>query len=235
MYHPLVSLPVSLVPALEESSRLGGTEGPDLTRYFVVCATLLVVTAGIAWGFRHLLAGNLRHRASQRSLQVMDVLPLGGKRRLAVVRCYDRTFVLGLGDHEVTPVAELDPVIEPGTKVDPSRADKLAFAKALETVRATTVREETAREHTAADPAPVKTVKKKVRRRRVKVAKAPVAAAVPKQAASEAVVAEAARRMAKARRTVAQAAGQSAATVTAIATPSAVDVPPIQRLEGLLG
>ena len=64
----------------------------------------------LACGFRRLAAGSLRTRASQRSLQVLDVLPLGGKRKLSVVRLYDRTFALGVGEREVTLVAELDPV-----------------------------------------------------------------------------------------------------------------------------
>ena len=39
---------------------------------------------------------------------MVDILPLGGKRQLAVVRCYDRTFALGLGEKDVSLVAELD-------------------------------------------------------------------------------------------------------------------------------
>jgi hypothetical protein len=36
------------------------------------------------------------------------VLPLGGRRQLVVVRCYDRTLALGLGDRDVSLLAELD-------------------------------------------------------------------------------------------------------------------------------
>jgi len=236
MCHPLVALPLSLIPALGESTKLGGTEGPDLTRYFIVCATLLVVTAAVAWGFRRLFSGNLRHRAGQRSLHVMDVLPLGGKRRIAVVRCYDRTFVLGLGDHEISPIAELDPVIGPTSTPPPTKADQAAFVEALERVRAAMPAKPIAQKGAALDSAPRPTVKKKVRRRKVKVVKAPGAKelSVPKQNASEAVVAEAARKMARARRVVAQAAQHPGAAV-APAPPKTPAAPPIQRLEGLLG
>ena len=82
--------------------------GPDLTRYLVVCGGLLVAIVVLAWGFRKLLADQLRARASRRSLALVDVLPLGGKRQLGIVRCYDRTFVLGLGEKDVRLIAELD-------------------------------------------------------------------------------------------------------------------------------
>ena len=51
-----------------------------------------------AWTFKRLFAGSFAARAARRSLQIVDVLPLGGKQRLAVVRCYERTFVVGIGD-----------------------------------------------------------------------------------------------------------------------------------------
>jgi hypothetical protein len=61
----------------------------------------------------------------------MDVLPLGGRSRLAVVRCYDRTFLLGMGEREVSLVAELDGVIAPEETPLPERADREAFARLL--------------------------------------------------------------------------------------------------------
>ena len=65
----------------------------------------------VAYLFRRFLAGSMRTRAAARSLQILDVLPLGGKKKLSVIRCYDRTFVLGIGEKEVTLVAELDRVV----------------------------------------------------------------------------------------------------------------------------
>jgi flagellar biogenesis protein FliO len=122
---------------LEEATRsLGGTQGPDLTAYFQVCGLLLVVIIAVALGMRKLVSGNLKLRASQRSLQVIDILNMGGRRKLAVVRCYDRTFVLGMGEKEISPIAELDPVIgtdQPATQA--SKADDEAFAQALEKIQ----------------------------------------------------------------------------------------------------
>lgn len=83
-------------------------QGPDLTRYFVVCAATIAGLLGAAWLFRRYLAGHLRARAAKRSMQVLDVLPLGGKQKLVVVRCYDRSFLLGVGDKEVRSIAELE-------------------------------------------------------------------------------------------------------------------------------
>tara|TARA_R110002126_G_scaffold28577_1_gene95302 strand:+ start:12621 stop:13091 length:471 start_codon:yes stop_codon:yes gene_type:complete len=97
----------TLALVLETPARAGG---PDLTRYFTVVAILVVAVVGLGWGFRRVVAGAIKQRSSKRSLQVVDVLPLGGKRQLTVVRCYDRTFALGLGEKDVTLVAELDPV-----------------------------------------------------------------------------------------------------------------------------
>ncbi len=82
--------------------------GPDMTRYVLVCFVLLGLIGGVAYLFKRFIASSVRARASKRSLQIVDVLPLGGKQRLCVVRCYDRTFALGLGDKEVALIAELD-------------------------------------------------------------------------------------------------------------------------------
>jgi flagellar biosynthetic protein FliO len=87
--------------------------GPDMTRYVLVCFLLLALIGGAAYLFKRFIASSVRARASKRSLQVVDLLPLGGKQRLCVVRCYDRTFALGLGDKEVALIAELDAVTAP--------------------------------------------------------------------------------------------------------------------------
>ncbi len=104
---------LAVLAQVSDSSPFGGNAGPDLTRYFTVCGLLLAAILALAWGFRKLMRGALQVKAAQRSLQVLDVLPLSGKHKLAVVRCYDRTFALGLGEREVGLIAELDPVAAP--------------------------------------------------------------------------------------------------------------------------
>lgn len=81
---------------------------PDLSMLMGVAAVLVVLIGGLAYAFRRVVLVQLKQRASGKDLAVLEVLPLGGKRQLAVVRCYDRTFALGLGEKDVALVAELD-------------------------------------------------------------------------------------------------------------------------------
>ena len=99
---------VTPLALLEEAA---GRPGPDLTRYVLVCAILLIALGGLAWFLRRLVGGAARTSAGQRSLQVVDVLPLGGKQRVCVVRCYDRTFALGVGEKEIGLIAEIDAAV----------------------------------------------------------------------------------------------------------------------------
>jgi flagellar biogenesis protein FliO len=122
-------------------TQLGGSRGPDMTRYLIVCAVLLVAVAALGLGFRKLISRTVAARAAQRSLAVVDVLPMGGKRKLAVVRCYDRTFLLGLGEREIALISELDAALESA----PTPADTHAFADVLARVRKVAARSESAR------------------------------------------------------------------------------------------
>ena len=110
-----------------------GSTGPDLTRYFIVCGVLLGAITLLAWGFKRLVAGNLSARAAKRNLQILDVLPMGGRQKLAVVRCYDRAFLVGLGDKEISPISELDGVLaEDKPNVPASKGE--SFERALDLV-----------------------------------------------------------------------------------------------------
>ena len=99
---------------------VGPGSGPDLTRYFVVCACAILGLLGLAYVFRRFAARHLRAHAARRSLQVLDVLPLGGKQKLVVVRCYDRSFLLGLGEKEVRSIAELELELAPPASLEPA-------------------------------------------------------------------------------------------------------------------
>ncbi|MFT4539834.1 MAG: flagellar biogenesis protein FliO [Planctomycetota bacterium] len=128
-------------------TEFGGAEGPDFTRYLVICGLLILAIAGAGLGFRRLIGGTLKQRASARSLGIIDVLPMGGKKRLCVVRCYDRTFVVAQGDRELSYVAELDaaevperPVhaapIAPTPRSEQSGFDSAGFEAVLDKARA---------------------------------------------------------------------------------------------------
>lgn len=132
---PMPLSPIAILAALPEKAAgasFGGTGGPDLTRYLVVSSALLLAVAVLAFGFRRFVGKSLVAKAAKRSLQVMDVLPLGSRQRLAVVRCYDRTFLLGLGERELSLITELDAVIAPERQALPGAADRSAFARLLE-------------------------------------------------------------------------------------------------------
>lgn len=120
-----------LEPALI-ASQSPSERGPDMTRYVLVCALLLGLITLAAWLFKRFVGTAVRARAAKRSLQILDVLPLGGKQRMCVVRCYDRTFALGLGDKEVALIAELD------SAIDEARAPAAPFASFLKRTDSTT-------------------------------------------------------------------------------------------------
>ena len=92
--------------------------GVDLTRYVFVCMLTIGLVLVCAWLLRRFVAQGLRKRAATRSLAVMDVLPLGRRQRAVVLRCYDRAFLIGLGEREVSLLAELDP--EAQEELEPS-------------------------------------------------------------------------------------------------------------------
>jgi flagellar biogenesis protein FliO len=99
---PDATIPVHvLVPAL-------AAEGLDMSRYLFACLVVLGLLCLGAFALARLQRTSLVQRAKKRSLRVLDVLPIGRKQRLCVVRAYDRTFVLGVGEREVALVAELD-------------------------------------------------------------------------------------------------------------------------------
>ena len=110
---------------------VGRGSGPDLTRYLVVCAGSILLLLALAWLFRRCVAVRLAARAAKRSLQVLDVLPLSGKQKLVVVRCYDRSFLLGLGEKEVRAIAELDGAAPPRPASEAPSSDGVPFPAVL--------------------------------------------------------------------------------------------------------
>lgn len=111
--------------------------GPDLTRYLLVSGLLVASIVALGFLFKRVVGNTFKSRAAKRSLVVLDVLPLAGKQRLLVVRCFDRNFLLGAGDKEVRLIAELDrddalnAAGGPAAQAEPS-AQRPPFASLLE-------------------------------------------------------------------------------------------------------
>ena len=109
-----------------ELAGLAGAEGPDLTQYLMVCGVLILLIGVLGFGFRKLARGGLRVRGAARALTTVDVLPLGSRQRVAVVRCYERSYLIGVGEKEVRLLAELD--------VEETESDQAAEDTALNAV-----------------------------------------------------------------------------------------------------
>jgi flagellar biogenesis protein FliO len=136
----LRSTTISMLNLATLASLERANAGLDMTQYLAVCVGLIAAIAFAGYAFKRFFAKSITARAARRSLQILDVLPLGGKQRLAVVRCYDRTFVVGLGDKEMCLVSELDsqalPELAPKAHDPiPAFADQSAFQRLLCAVR----------------------------------------------------------------------------------------------------
>lgn len=83
----------------------------QLVRYWVVVGTLLGALFLASFLVKRLGLRQKLLRSARRSFQVLDVLPLGRGQRLCVVRCYDRTFLIGAGDKELCSITELDQAV----------------------------------------------------------------------------------------------------------------------------
>ena len=117
-------------PALAETASTSLAQG--LGQAAVVVALFIGALGLCALGAKRLFANGLRARAERRSLAVVDILPLGPKQRACVLRCYDRTFLLGLGEREVCSIAELDAVVGEGkAELVTAPEERELFLKAL--------------------------------------------------------------------------------------------------------
>lgn len=101
--------------------------GPDLNRYFTVVGLMVAALAVVGYGLKRFAAANGRLGSDRKGLVMLDMLPLGGRRQLAIVRCYDRTFALGLGEKDVRFIAELDSVAAP----EPNNAEARSASSAV--------------------------------------------------------------------------------------------------------
>lgn len=78
----------------------------DLTRLGGVLVAIAGLGYGALWLVRR-VKGQLPTRRRGRTLEILDSLSLGQQRTLAVVRVYDRVFVLGLAKERISLIQEL--------------------------------------------------------------------------------------------------------------------------------
>lgn len=104
---PAASVPLEGAP-LTLSGPYTGPDMGQLASYLGISLAMILLVAGGGLLVHRLLRGGWRVRAAQRSLRVVDLLPLAGKNQLAVVQVYDRTLVLGIGEGGVRLVTEWD-------------------------------------------------------------------------------------------------------------------------------
>ena len=130
-YLPLRVLEETVRPATDSGS------GLDIAQYLLISAAMVVAIGALGWFLQRTIAGSVLSRAEKRSLRIVDVLPMGGKRKLAVVKIYDRTFVVGLGDKELSLISELDGEIPERSELAPKRnkTKGVGIARAFEVIR----------------------------------------------------------------------------------------------------
>jgi flagellar biogenesis protein FliO len=85
----------------------GRADEEALAKLGFVILTIMGLGASAVWLVRKSKGLPLRKRGRGKSLEVVDLLNLGHKKSLAVVRVYDRVFVIGIGDGPLSLVTEL--------------------------------------------------------------------------------------------------------------------------------
>lgn len=126
------ALPVQAVAKAATAAPAADGLQSSLTQAGIAVALLIGVIGLCGYGFKKLMQRTLVSRAERRSLTLVDVLPLGGKQKICVLRCYDRTFLVGVGEGDVSTLAELDSEIgrkEAPLAVEPDQ--KEAFLEVL--------------------------------------------------------------------------------------------------------
>ncbi len=121
-----------LLAALAETP--AGPSSLQLGSYLGLSALVIGVLAAGGLGLNRMVRGGWRLKSAQRSLRVLDLLPLPAKQQLAVVQVYDRTLVLGVGSSGVRLVAEWDadgPLPSGPAPAAPTRAPRSERARAL--------------------------------------------------------------------------------------------------------
>jgi len=107
MLPPAAGAKPSAEAAEKPANSVEAVEDAALTRLGIAILAISGIGAASLWLVRKVKASALTGGKRERGLQVVEMLPLGGKRSLAVARVYDRVLVLGMTDASVSLLTEL--------------------------------------------------------------------------------------------------------------------------------
>lgn len=109
------------VPASEPPPAAPPVEAPELpTEGLWTAGAFLAVLVGAAL---FLVRRGPRLRAGGRQVRLVESLPLGPRRRLHVVRCGDRRYLIGDSERGLTYIATLEPLLEDEANRSPGEGE----------------------------------------------------------------------------------------------------------------
>ncbi len=94
-----------------------GAPAPDLFRYALSMTAVIGLLICALYGIRSWTRKAGRSGRAGRTLEILEALPLGGSKRVCVLRCGERRFLVGLGDKELCALGELGEVEADATPV----------------------------------------------------------------------------------------------------------------------
>jgi len=83
-------------------------ETPNVFWMVVQMILALCLILVLAWGMIRIFGGNLRGRTQGRYMRVLDEINLGPNRGVAVVEVGGKVFIVGITDHQLSMLGELD-------------------------------------------------------------------------------------------------------------------------------
>lgn len=94
-----------------------GAPAPDLFRYALSLTVVIGLLICALYGIRSWTRNAGRSGRAGRTLEILEALPMGGSKRVCVLRCGERRFLVGLGDKELCALGELGAVEADATPV----------------------------------------------------------------------------------------------------------------------
>ncbi|MGI6548899.1 MAG: flagellar biosynthetic protein FliO [Syntrophomonadales bacterium] len=83
-------------------------ETPNVFWTIVQTVLALCLILALAWGMIRLFGGHMRSRLQGRYLRVLDEVTLGPNRGMAVVEVGGKAFIVGVTDHQISMLGELN-------------------------------------------------------------------------------------------------------------------------------